>query len=148
MDNAADKKQIRRAQKAAKLAERNRAEVIVSLASTEPGRRYLWERIGEAGVFESVYNDNPQRMAFLAGRQDSGRALMDDFMRYAPDNFIVAMREANGRRTANDTIDRNSSRTPDAGELRGSQEPGWELEGGGAVSFGDAEDGGEEAGVH
>lgn len=118
MHNAADRKQIRAAEKAAKLAERNRGEVIAALAGTEPGRRYLWDRLAEANVFSSTYHDNSQRMAFSEGLRSAGLALMEDFMRYAPDQFIQAMREANGRRTESDTRDADRA----AGKYNGSEE--------------------------
>ena len=125
MDNAADRKQIRAAEKATKLAEQNRGEVIVALAGTEPGRRYLWERIADANVFSSTYSDDPQRMAFNEGVRSLGLDVLNDFMRYAPDNFILAMREANGRRTESDA---RTSANRTAGELDGITEPGWEPE--------------------
>lgn len=143
MQNAADRKQIRAAEKAAKLAERNRGEVIAALANTEPGRRYLWDRLAEANVFSSTYHDNPQRMAFSEGLRSSGLALMEDFMRYAPDQFILAMREANGRRTESDTIaaDRaNGKFTGSEESRRQSEEFSGTYAEAGAESFGDPGD--------
>ena len=128
MDNASDRKQIRRAEKAAKLAERNRSEVIVALASHESGRKYLWDRIADAGVFTTIYSDSPQRMAFNEGLRSGGLALLADFMQFAPDNFIQAMREENGRRTTDAAIDRNEASGEDGEPTRG-EEPRREPEG-------------------
>lgn len=128
MYNAADRKQVREAEKLAKLAERNRGAVIADLASREPGRRYLWDRIAEAGVFTSTYHDNPQRMAFNEGQRHAGLALLSDFMSYAPDNFLLAIREANGRRTESFARDDNRAGPNGSAEHSGIAEPGWEPE--------------------
>lgn len=130
--NASDRKQVREAEKSARLADQNRGAVIADLASRESGRRYLWDRIAEAGVFASTYHDNPQRMAFAEGQRTVGLALLNDFMHYAPDNFIQAMRESNGRRTESDTRadarTSSGSSTDPAAEHSGIAEPGWEPE--------------------
>lgn len=130
--NASDRKQVREAEKSARLADQNRGAVIADLASRESGRRYLWDRIAEAGVFSTTYHDNPQRMAYSEGQRAVGLALLNDFMSYAPDNFIQAMRESNARRIESDTRAdaRTSSGDPSGASLEhsGIAEPGWEPE--------------------
>jgi hypothetical protein len=132
--DASNRKDIRRAEKAAKLAERNRATVLVQLASTAAGREFLWNTLAEAHVFTSTFSENPARAAFLEGQRSAGLRLLDSIMQSCPDQFIQAMREANARRTATDTIDRNSNDAFDPadgglGEQPGGEESGREPEG-------------------
>lgn len=126
--DASDRKQVRKAEKLVKLAERNRASILVQLASTAAGREYLWNELSESHIFASTYSDNSQRMAFLEGQRSSGLRLLDAIMQSCPDQFIQAMREANGRRTVSDTIERNPDPGTD-GERSSSPESGWDVEG-------------------
>ena len=128
--NAADRKQVRAAEKAAAIAERERGEVVVEMMATPQRRRYVWDKLTESRMFETTYNDDPGRMAYLEGFRAAGIALMMDVMQYCPDQFILAMREANGRRTESDTIAnaRTSAGPGDTGERTRGEEPGRELE--------------------
>ena len=125
--NAADRKQVRAAEKAASEADRDRGEVVVNLMKTKQGRRYVWDKLVEARIFETTYNDDPGRMAYLEGFRAAGIAMLMEVTQFCPDQFILAMREANGRRTESDVI---AARTNGAnGQQPGSEEPGWEPEG-------------------
>lgn len=97
--DASDRKSIRRAEKAASIADRTRGEVLVQIMSTTAGREWVWHRLAQGNVFQSTYNDQPQRMAFEEGKRSAGLSLLDDIMQWCPEQFIEAMREANGRRT-------------------------------------------------
>ena len=125
--NAADRKQVVRAEKAAKLADLNRREVLVQLVSTPAGRQWLWERLARANIFETVYQDDPHRMYFLEGKRSEGLDLLGDWMQFAPDQFIEAMREANARRTSSTAADAATADRTD-GEHPGGEEPGRESE--------------------
>ncbi len=95
--NTADRKSIRAAEKASKVADRERGEVIIGIASTTSGRRYLWEKLEACHIFATSYHDSAQRMAFLEGERSVGLQLLNDITRWCPDEFILAMREANVR---------------------------------------------------
>lgn len=105
MANAADRKSIRDAEKRAKLAERNRAEVLVGVMSTVPGREWLWNLLDVLNVFGSPIAEDPHRTYFLLGEQNAGKRLMADAMQFCPDLFIQAMREANQRRSEQVSLD-------------------------------------------
>ena len=137
--NAADRKQVRAAEKAAAIAERERGEVVVEMMATPQRRRYVWDKLTESRMFETTYNDDPGRMAYLEGFRAAGIALMMDVMQYCPDQFILAMREANGRRTVDDTINAANN-----GQRRSSEEPGRELEGLSSAGDGPEDDDGHE----
>jgi hypothetical protein len=135
--DTSDRKAIRRAEKASRLAELNDREVMVAIASTTNGRRYLWNRLAECHLFTPIYNDNPQRMAFLEGERNAGLKLLSDFMQWCPEEFILAMREDNGRRDIDNSRSgngRDDSDSPDpaaSSERAGSEESGWDDQGSG-----------------
>ena len=116
--NAADRKQVRAAEKAAAIAERERGEVVVEMMATPQRRRYVWEKLAAAGIFSTTFSTDPVQMAFNEGQRNQGLVLLNDVIQYCPEQFILAMREANGRRTADDTIDANR----DAGERRNGED--------------------------
>ena len=130
--NAADRKSVRAAEKAAAIADRERGETIATIASTTSGRRYLWEKLEAAHIFTSVYNDLPERMAFLEGERNQGLQLLGDIVQYCPDQFLEMMREANGRRTRSDTAssaapgERPSDEGPDGDDQGPSGDTGAE----------------------
>lgn len=97
--NAANRAQIRQAEKAAKIAEANRRAVLATITGTTEGRQYLWDSLSEAHIFSNVYDDNPSRMAFLVGERNAGLRLLAELVKYCPEEFIQMMREANERST-------------------------------------------------
>jgi hypothetical protein len=100
MHNAADRKSIRRAEKEAALAERQRAEVTTNIMSTAAGRRWIWDRLAACGIFTTTFVASaPDVSAFNEGQRSMGLALLADIMASCPDQFIHAMREANVRST-------------------------------------------------
>lgn len=113
--NTGERKDIRRAEKAAKLAEQNRGEVLLAIMSTIPGREWIWNRLSMAGVFTVFPPTNALAMAFNEGNRNQGLALLNDVMQWCPDEFILAMREANARRTDDD------ARGSASAEHRGSE---------------------------
>lgn len=126
--NASDRKDIRRAEKSAKLAEANRRAVLVGLMSTIPGREWVWNKLAEASIFATTYSDSTNRMYFLEGQRAFGLALLDDILAACPDQFIQAMREQNARRTERDAADATRS-DRDLGERPSGEEPGWDDQG-------------------
>jgi len=115
--NASDRKQIRAAEKDAAIADRSRGEVIVSLMSTEPGRRYVWDKLAYAGIFATTFSTDPIQMAFNEGQRNQGLLFLNDVIEYCPDMYILAMREANGRRTS--TSPRSAGERPDSEDADG-----------------------------
>ena len=119
--DASDRKSIRRAEKAARLADRARQEVIVNLMSTTFGRAWLWDILTSCHVFAQTFSTDPLMTAFSEGRRSVGLALLADVMFACPDQYITAAREANVRHNSDD-------RTADA-ELSGSQDSDGGVEG-------------------
>ena len=115
-DNAADRKDIRRKEKEARIADRQRREVIGQIMSTAPGRAWLWDRLSSCHVFHTTFNGDALASAFQEGQRSVGLALLADILAHCPDQYIQAMREANERHDRNDNP--ASGRTdPDAERL-------------------------------
>ncbi len=119
--DASDRKSIRRAEKASRLADRARQEVIVNLMSTTFGRAWLWDILTSCHVFGQTFSPDPLMTAFGEGRRAVGLALLADVMSACPDQYITAAREANVRHNSND----RSSAT----ELTRSSDPDGGVEG-------------------
>src|SRR6266403_5620180 len=119
--DASDRKSIRKAEKASRLADRARQEVIVNLMSTTFGRAWLWDILTSCHVFGQTLSPHPLMPAFAEGRRAVGLALLADVMSACPDQYITAAREANVRHNSND-------RTTDA-QLSGSSDPDGGVEG-------------------
>lgn len=122
MDNAADRKEIRSAEKRARLAEKQRGEILIQTMSTAAGRQWVWDNLSSCHVFATTFNENPLHMAFLEGERNRGLALLSDVMQWCPDQFIQAMREANGGRST--TTERTGSTNGDGGIEAGDPSTG------------------------
>lgn len=123
LPNAADRKSIRAAEKAARLRERERAEVVTSIMSTRAGRSWLWDRLSETSIFSTTHvAADPLGSAFQEGRRSVGLSLLADIMAHCPDQFINAMREHNERHQHNDHTAPDSDSAPLA-ERRSSPQP-------------------------
>jgi hypothetical protein len=116
--NASDTKAIRRAAKAAKLAEAQRREVVFSLMSSPAGRNYVHDLLLRCHVFTSSFTSDAICMAFNEGERNIGLQLLTDVMQFAPDQYVQMMREENDRRIAADSGhsgNNEDDRGPDSG---------------------------------
>ena len=117
--NAADRKDIRRLEKQARLADRQRQEVITSIMSTLAGRQWLWDKLSECHLFITTFNGDALQSAYMEGQRAVGLSMLSDIMIACPDQYIQAMRESNERSATNE---RRSSPQPDGGDS-GSGDP-------------------------
>lgn len=122
-DNAADPKQIRRAQKASALADQQDGQVIASIMSTVNGRAWVWRWLEACHLFENPYDDNDRREAFLLGEANIGRRLLAQIHQHCPDQYIQAQREAN-ERYHTDARRNNDSRRRSPGDDAATERPG------------------------
>ena len=100
--NAAERKDVRRAEKDAKLAEQQRREVVTGVMQTIAGRRWILGILEECHIFGTSFNRDPSTMAFMEGQRDIGLRLLNDIMASCPDDYILMMRENNERRTSSE----------------------------------------------
>src|SRR5262245_7475991 len=135
--NAGERKDVRRAEKDAKLAEQQRRETITQIMDSIPGRRWMLEKLEECHVFRTSFHREPTAMAFAEGQRDIGLKLLNDIMVSCPDHYILMMRESNERRSASertgsqDGNGRDQGPIPDSygeapGDSDGDEGPGTE----------------------
>ena len=113
VDNAADRKSIRRKEKAAKLAEANRQAVVVSLMSTAFGREWVWDTLAQCHCFSTTFSGDALSSAFAEGERNVGLRLLSDILQACPDQYIQAQRESNERSSLDE---RRSSPESDGGD--------------------------------
>jgi hypothetical protein len=116
--SAANRKDVRRLEKQAKLDERARQETIRALMGTTQGRQWVFERLTASHIFASSFSLDPLQMAFKEGERNSGLQLLNDVMAISPDEYVMMMREANVRHSTADQLARGED--GDGGD----QEPG------------------------
>ena len=68
---------------------------LQNLMSSRHGRSFMWSFLNQCGIFNSDFNDNPTRMAYLTGRRDSAR-VMDTELKSASMRYYLMMIEENG----------------------------------------------------
>jgi hypothetical protein len=95
--NAANRKSIREAEKAAALAKLNDREAVGAIMSTLPGRAWMWRHLSLAHVFHTTFSPDPYASAFAEGQRSMGLALLDDIMAHCPEQYLQMTREANDR---------------------------------------------------
>ncbi len=98
--DAGDRRQVERAEKAAKSVRRQRDEALRWLMADLRGRRIVWSLLGKAGVFRSSMASSPELTAFNEGRRDIGLALLADVMRLCPENYALMQSEQAAADTA------------------------------------------------
>lgn len=138
LPNAADRKSIRKQEKAARLAERQRHEVITQIMSTTFGRAWFWDYLSSAHCFATTHvPGDALGSAFQEGRRSLGLELLSDILSACPDAYIQAMRESNERHHSN-----NRSPDPDDSAALAERRSGPLLDGGdsGALADQDAAD--------
>jgi hypothetical protein len=117
MANAADRKSIRRLEKAAKLADAQRRQVITDLMSTTFGREWMWDVLSRCHCFSTTFNGDALASAFAEGQRAIGLSLLSDIMIACPDQYITAMRESNDRSTTDERRSSTESDGRDSGPI-------------------------------
>lgn len=121
--NAADRKDVRAAEKAARAAERERQDTVRNLCSTLNGRRYVWDKFSLAGIFVALPPTDALTMAFNEGIRAGGLSLVDDVITACPEQFIRMMQEANERNLTRGSPASEQSRSPNPdGGVEGSSD--------------------------
>lgn len=116
MYDAGSRQDVRRAEKASRQADLDTRETIVNLMSTASGRHWVHSLLETAGIFHSIFSSDPLTMAFNEGRRNQGLQLLNDIMRWCPDDYVQMMRESNARSSAaaEHTRSQNSGRDVEA----------------------------------
>ena len=85
-------------------AEAERDELLW-LMSDAKGRRFIWRRLTEAGIYQVTFTGDALTSAFNEGRRNSGLALMNLILKHCPERLSQMQKEArtNERRTEGKT---------------------------------------------
>lgn len=68
--------------------------VTKSLMSTPDGRRWVWLRLSEGGMFSANENLDPQYMAWEKGVRNVTLRLLSDVTTFTPQEYIIMTEEA------------------------------------------------------
>lgn len=107
--NAAERKDIRRAEKAAAEIERARIEFVVAAMSTVQGRVYFHNLLSVCSIFDGSFTPDALVEAFTKGQRNIGLMIYNDIVTHCPDEFVAMMKESrikeiiDDRRNADDT---------------------------------------------
>ena len=66
---------------------------IESLMRTEHGRSWMWKRLQSCGVFETMFDRDPIKIAYNAGRRDAGLELDREIRESAPGYYVKMIEE-------------------------------------------------------
>jgi hypothetical protein len=119
MYDAGNRRDVRTAQKQAKVVELQRREVVNGIMSVAPGRKWMCELLETCHIFATSFSDVGLRMAFMEGQREVGLRLLADIMGACPDRYIEMMRERNERQSASDarySRPERSTEDPDGGD--------------------------------
>lgn len=120
--DAGNRKDVREAEKLAKLVEQQRREIVTGIMSVAPGRSWVCDLLEHCHIFHTSYNDLPHRMAFMEGQREVGIRLLSDIMGACPDQYVTMMRERNERQHSYDA----RRRKPDANGRDRQSDPDYE----------------------
>lgn len=131
--DASNRKDIRRAEKAARIAEAERINYLKAAMSTAAGRNWFCDLLEACHLFSDPFTADPLREAYSKGERNVGLRLFSDIIAHCPDYYILMMREANARRIESAILDARDA----SPELSGGTDAGWDTEGSDADSTGD-----------
>lgn len=67
---------------------------LESVMSTESGRRFIWEMLADAGVFQSSFTGDNNATNFKEGQRNAGLRIFSRVMEVCPDMYLVMAKEA------------------------------------------------------
>lgn len=94
MRNAAQRKDIRLAEKASAEAERARIDFVVAAMSTKQGRAWFHQLLVSCSLFADPYTGEALLDNFVKGQRNIGLSIYNDIVSHCPDQFVVMMKEA------------------------------------------------------
>lgn len=98
--NAANKKQVERAELKEDQLRMQELNDIRFICSHTQGRRLLWRLLSHCKTFESIW-ENSARIHYNAGKQDVGHFVMSEIVEANPDLYFQMMAEQKKGETTN-----------------------------------------------
>lgn len=114
--NASERRHVRSATKAAKLADIQRRDFLIASLATGPGRLWFHDLLVRCHLFHNPHSGNALNTAFACGEMNIGQQILIDIMKWCPDQYIQLMREANARDALSE---QRRSAVPDGGDQVG-----------------------------
>ena len=124
MYDASNRKDIRKAEKDAKLSETMRLDYLKAAMSTMQGRAWYYDFLENCHCFNDPFTGNPLTEAYRKGERNVGLRVFSDIITHCPDEYLLMVREENGRR-----IERDINRDTAVDEQRSGENAGWDTEG-------------------
>jgi len=122
-----NRKDIRRAEKVAKLAEANRIAYIKRIMSDTAGREWLHALLTSCYIYgEPFVRGAPDATGHNLGKQSVGKQLFADVITHCPTQYVMMMQEASQKELTND---RHDDERTSSGEPAGSPDPDRGIEG-------------------
>jgi hypothetical protein len=115
--NAGSRKEVREAEKLAKVREESRRNFLIAAMSTREGRTWLYDLLEFCHLFSDPFSGQALTEAYLKGERNVGLKLFAEITQWAPDNYIQMIKEA------------NSVRSTAIAELSRREDAGWDAEG-------------------
>lgn len=134
MYDASSRKDIRAAEKAARLAERDRIHYLQAAMSTWQGRAWFCDLLEFCHLFSDPFTADALKEAYLKGERNVGLRIFADIITHCPDDYIRMMRESNARRVEADTKRNRDAIDPATAERASSSDPDGGVEGSGEPS--------------
>jgi hypothetical protein len=100
--NASSRKDIRRVEKSAKLAEDNRIAFIKAAMDTLQGRTFFYDLLSFCHLFSDPFTGDALREAYSKGERNVGLRLFADVIAHCPQSYITMMSEAQIQEILND----------------------------------------------
>lgn len=94
MTSASNERQIRARTDQARRDRLTDKIVIETLMSLPDGRRWVWLRLAEAGIFQSSEDLDHARLCFAQGVRNGGLRLLKDVTTFTPRQYIIMTEEA------------------------------------------------------
>ena len=122
MYDASNRKDIRKAEKEARAAERERHDFIRSIMDQTTGREWILSLLERSHIFHTSFTGEALRSAFNEGERNIGIFILSDIMRCCPDKYMLMMQERNEKDAGRDaTGEPSGSEDTDRGD-QGSEQ--------------------------
>jgi hypothetical protein len=127
--DAGNRKDIRRAEKLAKQAERNRVDYTKRIMSEVLGREWMHTLLIKCSIFSTPFVRGASDItSFNCGSQNVGLQIFADVVTHCPTQYILMMQEASHKEITENVRHDGNNGSP-GGELNGSADGGRDVEG-------------------
>ena len=124
--DSGNQRHVQRRRKDSKLRERQLEEAFRWLMGDARGRRLMWQRLADAGVFRSSMAASPELTAFKEGRRVLGLKDLGLIMRLCPEHYARMAAEQAASDATQAASDKAQAKQPTNGDEDGGRNDGDE----------------------